>query len=416
VTEAAAAQSAGARAPREAAELAAVDFDDAFFRHPHERLAPLLRAGARAARIPQLGSLMLLRHRDVLDAFLDRRFGAMGVRYYEALGWTEGPYIDWVRRTVVFLDPPDHDRLRRLVGRAFTPRQVARVRPITERIAGRLAAAASGGGSLDLYAAFAQRLPLQVICELLAIPGVDHEQVGAWTAALSLATATPTPEARAAADGAMLGFNDYVGGLIAERRRRPGEDLLSALVAVEEAGDRLSADELVAMVVQLLYAGHETTRNLIGNGLFTLLEHPAQLERLRRDPALLPGAVEEMLRYEPPILFTSRVTLAPVEIAGVALPAGSLVQLCVVSANRDPERFAAPERFDVGRAENAHLTFGFGAHFCLGASIARMEGRVAFETLLARFARIEFAQAKPRWARATALRTLESFQVRLSPA
>jgi cytochrome P450 len=222
------------------AQLPSLDFDEDFFRLPHRRLAPLARAGVRAVRIPQLGSVMLLRYRDVRDALLDRRFGAMGVRYYDALGWTEGPYIDWVRRTVVFLDPPDHDRLRRLVGRAFTPRQVARVRPITEAIAARLASAAAERGTVDLYAAFAQRLPLQVICEMLAIPDVDHTQMGEWTAALSLATATPTGQARVEADRAMDGFNDYVGRLIAERRRKPGEDLLSALIAVEEEGDRLS--------------------------------------------------------------------------------------------------------------------------------------------------------------------------------
>jgi cytochrome P450 len=409
------AQASGADAPWFAA-LPSLDFDEDFFRFPHRRLGPLLRAGVRAVRIPQLGSVMLLRYRDVRDALLDRRFGAMGVRYYDALGWTEGPYIDWVRRTVVFLDPPDHDRLRRLVGRAFTPRQVARVRPITEAIAARLAAAAAERETVDLYDAFAQRLPLQVICELLAIPDVDHAQMGEWTAALSLATATPAGEARAGADRAMRGFNDYVGRLIAERRRRPGEDLLSALIAVEEEGDRLSSPELVAMVVQLLYAGHETTRNLIGNGLFTLLEHPGELERLRREPALLPSAVEEMLRYEPPIVFTSRVALAPVDVAGIAIPAGALLQVALVAANRDPEAFPDPNRFDVARPDNPHLTFGFGAHFCLGASIARMEGRVAFETLLARFSRLEFAGEKPSWAPATALRSLEGFRVRLVPA
>jgi cytochrome P450 len=201
---------------------------------------------------------------------------------------------------------------------------------------------------------------------------------------------------------------------VAERRARPGDDLLSALIGVEAQGERLAKDELVAMVVQLLYAGHETTRNLIGNGLFTLLRNPAELARLRAAPALLPRAVEEMLRYEPPILFVSRVALADVELAGVAVRKGDLVHLGLASANRDPEHFADPDRFDVGRAENRHLTFGWGMHFCLGASIARMEGRVAFETLLARFSRIELVGPPPRWAAATALRTLERFPLRLT--
>jgi cytochrome P450 len=397
----------------ERAALPRLDFSDAYFREPQRTLAPLVAAGARAALVSQLGSVMLLRHADVYGALMDRRLGAMGVRYYEDQGWNEGPYIDWVRRTMVFLDPPDHDRLRALVNRAFTPRQVARVLPITRAIAQRLADAAARSASVDLYDAFAQRLPLQAICELLGIPEVDSAQMGEWTAALSLATAYPTAEARAAADDAMRGFEAYVGELIEARRAQPRDDLLSALVAVEEAGDRLDPDELVAMVVQFLYAGHETTRNLIGNGLFTLLRHPAELARLRADPGLIPGAVEEMLRFEPPIIFLSRVVAVDLSLGGVRFEAGEMLQLSLASANRDPDEFEEPDRFDVGRAPGRHLSFGYGPHFCLGANVARMEARVAFETLLARFASIELAGPEPPWATATALRTLERFPVRL---
>ena len=391
-------------------------FDDRYFRDPHATVAPLLRAGARAARVPELGTVIFLRHADVAEALFDRRFGAMNTRYYEQQGWTQGLYIEWVRRTLVFLDPPDHDRLRALLSRAFTPRQVARVRPITLEIAESLADAAAEAREIDLYDSFAQSLPLQVICRLLGIPSIDHEEVGEWTAALSLATATPTPEARVDADRAMRCFDEYVGGLVAERRARPADDLLSELVAVEEGGDRLSKDELVAMVVQLLYAGHETTRNLIGNGLFTLLQHPAQLAQLRREPDLLPGAVEEMLRYEPPILFVSRVAQCDLDWAGVAVRKGDLVHLGLASANRDPEHFAEPDRFAVDRATARNLSFGWGMHFCLGAGVARMEGRVAFETLLGRTKQIEWAGPPAVWAPATALRTLEAFPVRLTPA
>jgi hypothetical protein len=391
-------------------------FDERFFRDPHGTTGPLLRAGARAARVPELGTVFFLRYADVMEALLDRRFGAIGARYYEQQGWCEGPYIDWVRRTVVFLDPPDHDRLRGMLSRAFTPRQVARVRPITEQLATELIDAALEARTVDLYDAFAQRLPLQVICGLLAIPSIDHHAVGEWTAALSLATATPTPEARIGADRAIGAFDDYVSSLIAERRDRPGDDLLSELIAVEESGDRLTKDELVAMVVQMLYAGHETTRNLIGNGLFTLLQHPAQLARLRREPALLPGAVEEMLRFEPPILYVSRVAQAGVEWAGVRVRKGDLVHLGLASGNRDPEHFRHPDEFEVGRSTERNLSFGWGMHFCLGASIARMEGRVAFETLLSRTSKIEWAGPPAVWAPATALRTLEAFPVELTRA
>ncbi len=398
------------------AGLPELAFDERFFREPHATLAELGRDGARAVFVPRMGTIMLLRYADVRDALLDRDLGAMGSTYYEQQGWSEGPYIDWVRRTVVFLDPPDHDRLRDLVSRAFTPRQVARVRPITERIAERLAAAAAERGRVDLYEAFAQKLPLQVICEVIGIPEVDFEQMGAWTEALSVATAYPSPSARVAADEAILGLSAYSSDLIRARRARPAEDLLSALIAVEEAGDRLAPEELVAMIAQMLYAGHETTRNLIGNGLFCLLEHPDQMARLRKEPAGIERAVEEMLRFEPPILFLSRVVRRDLELAGVELPAGSLMHVSLSSANRDAAHFADPHRFDVARADDRHLSFGFGAHFCLGASIARMEGRVAFETLLDRFAGIDWDGPEPRWAGDTALRSLEAFPVRLEAA
>lgn len=398
------------------AGLPELAFDETFFREPHATLARIRDTGARAAFVPAMGTVIFLVHDDVHRALLDRGFGAMGSRYYENQGWSEGPYVEWVRRTVVFLDPPVHDRLRNLLSRAFTPRQVARVRPITERIAGRLADALAERGSADLYDVYAQKLPLQVICSVIGIPDVDAAQMGEWTEALSVATAYPSPAARVAADEAMVGLSDYASELIAARRRAPAEDLLSALIAVEQEGDRLSSDELVAMIAQMLYAGHETTRNLIGNGLFLLLEHPEQLAALRADPSGIEAAVEEMLRYEPPILFLSRVVRQDTKLADVELPAGSLMHVSLSAANRDPARFRDPDRFDVTRPDNRHLSFGFGAHFCLGASIARMEGRVAFETLLSRFASIEWDGGEPRWAGDTALRTLERFPIRVRPA
>ncbi len=397
-------------------EVYELDLGPEFFRHPQQVAAPLLAAGARSARVPRLNTTILLRHADVHAALLDRRFGAMGVRYYEEQGWTEGPFIDWARRTVVFLDPPVHDRLRALVNRAFSPRQVAKVRPITERIAEQLANNAAERGEVDFYEAFAQRLPLQVICEVLGIDSVDCEEVGRWTAALNLVAGLLSPEQKRAADDALLAFDEYVRRLIAERRLEPRGDLLSALIAAEEAGDRLSTEELVAMVVQMLFAGHETTRNLIGNGLYTLIEHPEELAKLQRDRSLMKSAVEEMLRYEPPITFVSRVVLEDVSLGGVDFKTNQMVMLGIASANRDPKVFTLPDEFDVGRRENRHLTFGFGAHFCLGASIARMEGRVAFEALLERFESFEFANGTPpRFAGDSALRTLESFPIRLHP-
>ncbi|MAG30108.1 MAG: cytochrome P450 [Deltaproteobacteria bacterium] len=398
-------------------ELPEVILGSDFFRDPQSTLSTLVDRGERAAFVPGMETTMLLRHADIFAALTDHRIGAMGAVYYENQGWTEGPYIDWVRNTVVFLDPPAHDRLRGLVNRAFTPRQVAAFRPTTERIAAQLADDVAERGEVDLYESFAQRLPLQVICSMLDIPDVDFEAVGQWTADLGLATGYPTLEERQKIDCAMVTFRDYAKQLIAERRRAPGEDLLSVLIAIEEGGDHLSTDELTAMVVQMLYAGHETTRNLIGNGLFCLLEHPAELARLRADRSLLVSAVEEMLRYEPPIIFVSRVVLEDLKLAGIEFPAGHMIHLALVSANRDPEIFEDPNRFDPGRTDNRHLSFAFGNHFCLGASVARMEGQVAFTALLDRFADIRFAsREKPVFAQDRALRTLEDFSVRFEAA
>jgi cytochrome P450 len=203
--------------------------------------------------------------------------------------------------------------------------------------------------------------------------------------------------------------------LIAERRRNPSDDLLTALVEAEEGGDRLDSGELVAMVVQLLFAGHETTRNLIASGLYTLLDHPDQLARVRSDRSLLPSAVDEVLRYEPPITFTSRIARQRLEIAGVDVPAGQFVVLNLTAANRDPRRFHDPDRFDVGRHDNRHLSFGFGIHYCLGANLARMEGEVVLATLLDRFAEIEVIADGSDWMAWTPLRTRERLTVRVQP-
>ena len=203
-------------------------------------------------------------------------------------------------------------------------------------------------------------------------------------------------EGRRAGDAAMSGFNGYVTEMIEERRARRRDDLLSALIDAQEEGDRLSADELVAMVVQLIFAGHETTQNLLGNGMFRLLQHPEQLALLRAQPELIPSAIEEMLRYDPPITFTSRIATSDTEIDGIPVAADQLVMLNLTAGNHDPLRFQDPARFDVTRPDSRPLSFGHGAHFCLGANLARLEAEVAFTTLLAALRR-----ASPRSANRT---------------
>jgi cytochrome P450 len=360
-----------------------------WWRDPAVVTSPMLEAGAVAAFVPDFATVSFLRYDTCLEALGDPALLAMGARYFEAQGWTSGPFVDWIRLNVVMMNPPGHTRLRRLVSRAFTPRAVASMRSVSERVAAELCDAIDeSGGTVEFVHDWARVLPLQVICEMIGVPQVDVAQMGEWAQELSVASGMASEEGRRAGDAAMSGFNGYVTEMIEERRARRRDDLLSALIDAQEEGDRLSADELVAMVVQLIFAGHETTQNLLGNGMFRLLQHPEQLAFLRAQPELIPSAIEEMLRYDPPITFTSRIATSDREIDGIPVTADQLVMLNLTAANHDPLRFDEPSRFDVTRTDTRPLSFGHGAHFCLGANLARLEAEVAFTTLLQRYGSI----------------------------
>ena len=292
-------------------------------------------------------------------------------------------------------DPPDHERLRRLVAREFTPRRVAAMEPFVREVTdGLLDAMADGAGggdggarSADLVEGLAFPLPMTVICELLGIPNLDRQAFRAWS---NEAVAPTSPEAEQAAYEEMM---PYLTSLLGEKRKVPGADLLSALTTtVDESGDRLGEDELLSMAFLLLVAGHETTVNLIGNGMRALFAHPEQLAALRADPAgLLEGAVEEMLRYDGPVeSSTIRLAVEPLAPGGGAeIPTGAQVVIVMADADRDPERFAEPDRFDIRRDARGHIAFGHGIHYCLGAPLARLEGRTAIGRLLERFPELE---------------------------
>ncbi|MDI3422398.1 cytochrome P450 family protein [Streptomyces luteolus] len=280
-------------------------------------------------------------------------------------------------------DAPDHTRLRKLVAREFSPRRIAGLAPRVQRITDALLDAMLDGGArrADLIAALAYPLPMTVICELLGVPAADRDAFRAW----SNEVVAPTEQGRLHAT--YRDMVDYLRRLTAAKRERPEEDLLSALVhTVDEGGDRLSGDELIGMVFLLLIAGHETTVNLIGNGLRALFAHPDQLELLRADPdGLLDGAIEEMLRYDGPVeTATPRWTTEPVTVGDSPVPAGAVVLVALADADRDPARFAAPDRFDIRRDARGHIAFGHGLHYCLGAPLARLEGRIAVRALLER--------------------------------
>ncbi|MFL5354818.1 cytochrome P450 [Archangium sp.] len=290
---------------------------------------------------------------------------------------------------MLMADPPDHTRLRTLVSKAFTPRRVEELRPRVTAIANELLDAMKARGEVDLLDTFAFPLPMTVIAELLGVPVEDRDSFRDWTTTL---VSPPVNGDMGPIQKAGMQFAQYIQSLLTRRRTEPRDDLLTALVSVEEQGDRLSPTELVGMLFLLLLAGHETTVNLIGNGVWALLQHPEQLERLRANPALIESAVEEMLRYRGPVeTTTQRWAPQDIEFHGQVIPAGEGVLASLLAADHDPEQFPEPETFDITREPNRHIAFGFGIHFCLGAPLARLEGALALNLLLERLPRLRLA-------------------------
>jgi cytochrome P450 len=295
--------------------------------------------------------------------------------------------------TVLGSDPPRHTRLRSLVNRAFTPRRVAELRPRIEEIARDLLAQAPDEGEWELMAGLAQPLPVIVIAEMLGVPPADRERFKRWSHALA-ETTNVLPDERIARDAtqATTELIDYFNGFIKEREREPRNDLISALVEAGAEGERLTHEELLAFAILLLVAGNETTTNLIGNGMAALLAHPDALGALRETPEALPAAIEEMLRYDSPVQGLVRFVRSDTVIGGRAIPAGDVVLCMIGAANRDPEQFPEPERLDITRAENRHLSFGQGIHYCVGAPLARAEAEIVFRSLFERWPRIEVVE------------------------
>ncbi|WP_435244889.1 cytochrome P450 [Streptomyces sioyaensis] len=314
------------------------------------------------------------------------------------------------------LNPPDHTRMRALVSQAFTRRRVERLAPRIEELADELFTAMERTpGPVDLIEGLATPLPVAVISELLGVPTEDRHRMLTWSHAVARALVPDfllPPGAAEQEARARREFTDYLRELVVERRRAPGDDLLSALVTVHDDGDALTENELLATCTLLLIAGHETTVNLIGNGTLALLRHPDQLARLRSDPALTDNAVEELLRYDSPVQLTVRFALQDAEVAGVPVPAGSTLLLLIGAANRDPAAYDHPERLDIGRTPLRHLAFGQGIHFCLGAPLARLETQIALRMLLARAPQVRLAD-EPEWKDHITLRGLSRLPLSL---
>jgi cytochrome P450 len=326
---------------------------------------------------------------DVRQALADPRLSRSSAEAISTLSTLPPAVLSAVRKNMLRSDPPDHTRLRRLVAAGFTTRRVEALRPRVEEIAGDLLDAMAGRGEVDLIEAYGSPLPIQVICELLGVPAGDRAEFREWTAVI-VGGVTRRPELPAAM-GAMV---TYLAALIAAKRADPGDDLISALVAISLDGDRLGDDELSSMVYLLLVAGFETTANLIANGVHLLLSERDRWERLRSDPAAVPAAVEEILRLEGPVATSAyRRATAALELGGERIEAGETVVVSLRSANLDATHYGRPEAYDPERPEGGHLAFGHGIHHCLGAPLARLEGQVALTALLRRFPRLRLADS-----------------------
>jgi pimeloyl-[acyl-carrier protein] synthase len=358
-------------------------------------------------------SWVISRYRDV-DAILrdhtrfsnDTRHRRLSREFQTPSTFPRGP-------SMLFLDPPDHTRLRALVQQAFTPRAIEALAPRIRQIAARLLDQIADPTAFEVMEALARPLPMIVMAELLGVHTEERVQFQTWSRQRARALEpTMTARERQEADQAADALDAYFLGLMKQRRVEPRDDLISALVAVEAAGDKLTEDELVVMLRLLLVAGNETTTNLIGNGLLALLRRPDQLRLLRSDPGLMPGAVEELLRYDAPVQVDGRTALAEMEVGGRRIQKGQGVLLLIGSANRDPEVFDQPDQLDITRQGPSHLTFGRGIHHCLGAPLARLEARIVFETLLERFGEMRLGVAKPPFRDNVVLRGLQELSIR----
>jgi cytochrome P450 len=393
-------------------------FDPAFLEDPYP-VYDRLRAEDPVHRHP-FGFYALTRYEDVAAFLRDPRFDKHGYQELFDRRFGGAPEASWFALSMLFRDPPDHTRLRALVSKAFTPVVVETLRPHLQFIVDRLLDQVSGAGRMDVIGDLAYPLPVTVISELLGVPAADAEAVRGWafhiTRALDAIALPVERELIERGREATREMVEYFGRLAEERRRRPGSDLLSGLVQAEEAGDRLSQRELLGTCLLLYVAGHDTTVNLIGNGLLALLRHPTEWRRLREEPGLLPGAIEELLRYDGPVQRTGRMAARDTEIGGVPIPEGSLVLGMLGAANRDPAQFKEPNRLDLTRGELRHLAFGSGIHYCLGAPLARLEAQVAIGTVLRRFPGLALAVERPIWRPSSALRGVEALPVVLDPA
>jgi len=378
-------------------------WDPAFLADPYPAYAEL-RAKGRVQYFEATNQWLVPRHVDVSALLRDRRLGRTYQHRFthEDFGRTapppeHEPFHTLNDHGMLDLEPPDHTRIRRLVSKAFTPRTVERLAPYVAGLAGELVDALVEKGGGDLLTDVAEPLPVAVIAEMLGIPEADRAPLRPWSADIcGMYELNPSEETAARAVRASVEFSDYLRELIAERRRQPGEDLISGLIAAHDEGDRLTEQEMISTAVLLLNAGHEATVNATVNGWYALFRNPDQLAALRADHSLVPSAVEELMRYDTPLQLFERWVLDEIEIDGTTIPRGAEIAMLFGSANHDPEVFRAPEKLDLTRTDNPHISFSAGIHYCIGAPLARIELAASMRALLQKAPELSLATEPER--------------------
>ena len=314
---------------------------------------------------------------------------------------------------MIFMDPPEHTRLRKLLNKGFSPAAIEGLRPQVEAIVDRMLKPLKHGSEVELMREFANAMPVRIISAMLGVPDEMHDTFVNWSRAIAVFRGSPdrTVEQARAAQDALIALTDFFRKTVAERRRNKGNDLISLLIDIEEEGEVLTEEELYAQCIALLFAGHETTRNLIGNGMYTLLQHPQEAAELREKPETIRTAIEEILRYESPVQFTARVLKEDIEVCGQRIPKKWSILCMLGAANRDPKQFKEPNRLNLKRLNNEHLAFSAGPHFCIGSQLARLEGQVAILGLVQRFPEMKLTGPRPEWASTFGFRGLKSLPV-----
>ncbi|MCI0349972.1 MAG: cytochrome P450 [Acidobacteriales bacterium] len=396
-------------------------FTPKFFADPYSTYRRMLAAGP-VHRLDVLGGGVwaVVRYAECFSLLRDQRLSSHRAHYFVSRLPVEqqgefGEFTRLMGQWMLFRDAPEHTRLRKLMNKGFSPALVEAMRPHIQDLVDELLDKVQNTGRMEGMGDLAYPLPALVICEMLGVRAEDRDRLIQCSDDIAVFLASParTVEMAKVAQHAILEVTGYFRNLVRERRTNRSNDLISLLIGIEEDGEVLTEEEVYAQCLMLLWAGHETTRNLIGNGLWALLRHPDQMEDLRADPALIRSAVEELLRYESPAQAFSRTALEDFDLDGSRIQKGETIILIVAAANRDPRQFENPDQLNLRRSKNTHLAFGAGAHFCIGNALARLEGQVVIQTLLHRFPNLRLADPPPEWGTNFNLRGLRHLHVTL---